>query len=288
MAKELNPAEILEKKQGSFYKTRFNDGLSVKDVDMNKRTVQVIYSTMNFFDSDADVLAPGSFQKSIKERGPKSQAKAKIKHALFHDLTRLPGRIEVLEEMEVDGRTVEYAEVKMSDTVEGNDTLIKYQEKIYDNHSIGFQYVAGKIKLVERGDEEYEKVLATLINPEEAEENGFLFLVNEVKQFEGSTVAFGANADTPFLGVKSENIEGISLKLNEKLDRMESLMRNGGMSDAGFDTLAIEIAQIKEAIKSYVEPKQPNPKEQILASEGNTQQEKHKESELIMNLKNII
>ena len=249
-------------KTSTFYKTAINTGLSVKDVDLARRTVQVIYNTTNFFDSDFDVIRPGAFSKSINDRGPQSNAKAKIKHFLFHDPNKMPGKIEVLEEREIDGQIVEYAEVKLSESTDGTDTLIKYQEGIYDNHSIGFQYVAGKIEMIEEGNDEFEKIVATLSNPEEAVAVGFLYNVTEVKQFEGSTVSFGANSQTPLLGVKSENKEGALLKLYEKLDRMYSVMKSGELSDEGFMKLEIEINQIKQGLQTHFElSKQPNVKE---------------------------
>lgn len=266
----MDVSKSLSEKTSTFYKTRTNTGLSVKDVDLAKRTVQVIYSAMNFFDSDFDVLRPGAFSKSINERGPNSNAKAKIKHFLFHDPNRMPGKIEVLEEREIDGQVVEYAEVKLSESTDGTDTLIKYQEGIYDNHSIGFQYVPGKIELVEQGQEEFEKIVATLSNPEEAVANGFLYNVTEVKQFEGSTVSFGANSQTPLLGVKSENKEGAILKIFEKLDRMQSVMKSGQLSDEGFMNLEIEMNQIKQGLKTYFELSEKPSAKESLHSETDT------------------
>jgi hypothetical protein len=252
-------------KTSTFYKTATNTGLSVKDVDLAKRTVQVIYNTTNFFDSDFDVIRPGAFTKSINERGPQSNAKAKIKHFLFHDPNKMPGKIEVLEEREIDGRVVEYAEVRLSESTDGIDTLIKYQEGIYDNHSIGFQYVPNKIEMIEEGNDEFEKILSTLSNPEEAAAVGFLYNVTEVKQFEGSTVSFGANNQTPLLGVKSENKEGALLKIFEKLDAMQRVMKSGNLSDEGFMKLEIEINQIKQGLKTHFELiDKPTAKEHLL------------------------
>ena len=252
-------------KTSTFYKTATNTGLSVKDVDLAKRTVQVIYNTTNFFDSDFDVIRSGAFTKSVNERGPQSNAKAKIKHFLFHDPNKMPGKIEVLEEREIDGRVVEYAEVRLSESTDGIDTLIKYQEGIYDNHSIGFQYVPNKIEMIEEGNDEFEKILSTLSNPEEAAAVGFLYNVTEVKQFEGSTVSFGANNQTPLLGVKSENKEGALLKIFEKLDAMQRVMKSGNLSDEGFMKLEIEINQIKQGLKTHFELiDKPTAKEHLL------------------------
>lgn len=276
-------------KTSTFYKTAINTGLSVKDVDLAKRTVQVIYNTTNFFDSDFDVIRPGAFLKSINERGPQSNSKAKIKHFLFHDPNKIPGKIEVLEEREIDGRIVEYAEVKLSESTDGTDTLIKYQEGIYDNHSIGFQYVPGKIEMIEEGQDEFEKILATLSNPEEAAAVGFLYNVTEVKQFEGSTVSFGANNQTPLLGVKCENKEGALLKIFEKLDSMRSVMKSGNLSDEGFMKLEVEMNQIKQGVKTHFELiEKPTAKEHLLLEPVTSTEQVKSENEFFIQLKNRI
>lgn len=254
-----SPEIILAKKLAKHFAVKsIENQMSVKDVDMSKRTVTGIYNTMLYFDSDQDIIMPGAFNKSIAERGPDSSAPAKIKHALFHDINKLPGKIQVLEQREIDGKTVEYFETKMSTSTDGNDTLIKYQDEIYDQHSIGFRYINDKIKYVERGDEEYEKTLAMIINPDDVEKFGYFFKVDEVMQFEGSTVAFGANQLSAYLGVKSTDVPALLMKLNEKLDKLESVMKNGNLSDDGFSKLNLEIRQIKqifvETLESQTEP----------------------------------
>ena len=112
--------KTIEQKKAEQFPVKSGMGLQVKDVDMTKRVVTGYFNSFNYFDSDADVILPGAFKKSIKERGVESQATAKIKHALFHDLTRLPGKLMKLEEDE----TGLYFETKMSNTTDGNDTLI--------------------------------------------------------------------------------------------------------------------------------------------------------------------
>jgi len=263
----FEPELILARKLSAYYQVKsIQSSLSVKDVDMSKRIVTGIYSTMLFMDSDFDVLMPGSFDKSMGERGPQSNATAKIKHAMFHDLTQLPGKIQLLEEREMEGRTVQYFETKMDQSTLGNDTLIKYQEEVYDNHSFGFQYVNGKLELIERGHNDFERIVAMTLNPEAIEEAGFFWKVDEVNEFEGSTVSFGANELTEFLGVKSKdgviNYDAYALKLNERIDRLNGLMKNGKLSDDGFSILDLEISQIKQIFaETLVKVQQPSPKD---------------------------
>jgi hypothetical protein len=219
---------------------------SVKDVDLSKRIVCGFYNTAYYFDSDKDVSLPGCNVKSINERGPNSKAVQKIKHLKNHDWNLLPGKIMLLEERTVDGVIGTYFETKMVNTTEGNDTLINYQEGVYDNHSFGFQYIDGEY--VDQSMQDWQKYLQLLINPEDAEAVGYMFVWKEYKMFEGSTVAFGANALTPYLGVKSGNKEAIAIKVNEKIELLEKQLREGKQSDEMMVSLSMQTLQLKQYI----------------------------------------
>jgi HK97 family phage prohead protease len=237
----------IEQKKAMQFPVKSGFGLQVKDIDMTKRIVTGYFNSFNFFDSDSDVILPGAFKKSISERGPESNATAKIKHALFHDLTLLPGKLLKLSEDSIGL----YFETKMSDTTIGNDTLINYNEKIYDNHSIGFRYM--DVEAVDKGSTKWPAVLNNIINREEAEKNGYVFFVKEVKLWEGSTVAFGANQLTPYLGSKSMNKEGIKIKLFERIGLLEKQLRAGNQSDETMADFEIQVIQIKQMINEIIE-----------------------------------
>lgn len=227
-----------------------SDTMVVKDVDMSKRIVTGLYNTYNYFDSDYDVILPGAATKSINERGPLSQSVAKIKHLLFHDWTKLPGKIKVLEEktLTVQNRKVQgiYFETEMMETQDGIDTLINYQNEVYDNHSIGFRFLDGE--WVDSEAENWDQILGTLLNPDKAEEAGFMYLWKEIKLYEGSTVAFGANDLTPFLGVKSTDKIGTQLKLQARLSTLLSQTKSGKQSDEMLQSFEMQILQIKQII----------------------------------------
>lgn len=235
-----------------------NFNLTVKDIDMSKRVVTGYYNAFNYFDSDADVLMPGCAKKSIKERGPESSAVAKIKHALFHDLTLLPGKIQVLAEDEIGI----YFETKMASTTIGNDTLINYQEKVYDNHSIGFRYL--NVQAIDSKAKEWPKMLETLINPKDAEARGYAYLVKEIMLWEGSTVAFGANQLTPYLGSKTMSREAMQMKLSDRMDLLTKQLRTGQQSDDMMESFVMQIEQIKQMIQeliNYKPEEKPTPEE---------------------------
>lgn len=248
--------EILdvEKKTAKHYNIK-SSGIgkaSIKDVDTTKRIVTGIYNAYNFVDSGMDVLIDGCCKRSIKDNGPESNAVAKIKHALFHDTTRLPGKILVLDERTIDtdfGKvTGIYFETKMDTSTEGNDTLIKYQEGIYDNHSIGFRYI--KADKIERDGQHgnssvWKKYMDLLSNPEKAEEYGYFYAIKEIKLFEGSTVAQGMNELTPFLGVKGKE-DLTRLHVLSRIDKINSALKVGTLSDDALQSLENQLLQLKQ------------------------------------------
>lgn len=233
---------------------------AIKDVDTVGKTVTGFYNAYNFLDSYGDVLVPGACKRSIKERGPKSNASCKIKHALFHDLTRLPGSIKVLEERTVDGITGPYFEMECSDSTDGKDTLINYQEKIYDNHSIGYMYM--DTQFVERDSKGWDALVKSLINPEAAEGRMWICKVNEVMLYEGSTVAIGANELSIFLGMKSGTPQERLAKLFERMDKLTRSVKSGTQSDEMLYLFDLQVKQIKQMISELemAEPEERAPK----------------------------
>jgi hypothetical protein len=245
-----------EEKLNTPFKVKADNAVPVvMDVDTTKRIVTGLYNTYNYFDSDCDVLLPGCSLKSIQERGPMSAGVPKIKHALFHDLTKLPGKILTLEEREVEinGQKVKglYFETQMSSAQDGVDTLIKYQEGIYDNHSIGFRYL--QLEFVDSEATDWLQLVSQLTNPDDALECGCMYLVKEINLYEGSTVSFGANSLTPYLGCKSKDKALVQLSLFERMDRLNSQIKKGTLSDDAIQDLKIQFLQIKQMVKEMFE-----------------------------------
>ena len=235
-------------KKAAHYSVKYADA-NIIDVSTSSRIVTGFFNSYNFFDSDKDVLIMGAAKKSIEERGVNSNAVAKIKHALNHDLTTLVGKLQVLEETTKNGITGIYFESKIANTTLGNDTLINYKEGIYDNHSIGFKYNQLSLIESEKNPVAWNEVVSKLVNPEEAEKFGYLYIVKEINLFEGSTVAFGANSLTPFLGVKSGSKESMTLALVSKLNQLEYTVKNGMQSEEMLSTFELQIKQFKQILK---------------------------------------
>ncbi len=206
-----------------------------------------------------DVLLEGSCKRTIKENGPESSSPAKIKHALFHDITRLPGKILVLDERTEDtsfGKvTGIYFETRMDESTEGNDTLIKYQGEIYDNHSIGYRELSA-VRVERDGvhgnNKQWDRYMNMLVNPEKAEEAGYFNAVKEIRLYEGSTVGFGMNELTPFLGVKGkEELTNSALML--RFEKLEKILKLGSLSDESLQSAEIQMLQLKQVMSELIE-----------------------------------
>jgi hypothetical protein len=159
------------------------------------------------------------------------------------------GRFDVLDERKVDGNDVLYAESWMSETPDGENTLVKYKEGLIDQHSIGFRYM--DLRWLDNESDEWGKTLEKLLNPEDAENAGFLYLVSEVQLYEISSLdGFGANRLTPYLGVKSDNVNVQYNNLIAKLDALTQGLRTGGDKDI----IKMQEAQIKQMIYELYNP----------------------------------
>lgn len=175
------------------------------DIDEKNRIVTGFFSTYNYVDMAGDVLLPGACSKSLSLRGPNGKANGnRIKHLLFHDQTKIPGRIIHLEEKKVGKWHGLYFETKMSETALGEETLAQYLDGTYDSHSIGYNYVPESTTMATPGTKLWDMLLELVRNPDEMRARDEVFVVAEIDLYEGSTVSLACNPETPFLGVKAK------------------------------------------------------------------------------------
>jgi len=170
------------------------NGGSIKSIDADKRLVCGYYASFNTVDSDGDVFQPGCFAKTIVEN------RARIKHLLQHDI-QLP--IGVPQTLVEDDKGL-YFETYISDTTLGNETLQLYIDGVYTEHSVGFETINQKAD----ADGLYPPIVSQYNSSVERPAN----IITEVKLWEGSTVTWGANENTPFMGVKDDTSLELVLK----------------------------------------------------------------------------
>jgi len=208
--------------------------LELKDIDSAKGTVLFYASAFDLKDSDDDIIRMGSFSKSIAEIGPQSSGNRKIAHLRNHDWTKQIGLPYLMEE-DATGLLVGS---KMGRSDDGKNALLDYEDGILREHSIGFNYVDGKIQFVKEGD-------------------GGFFNITELKLFEVSGVTFGANEFTPVIDIAKSmgDAEPLMKKLNEVCDSFHKALKRGLGTDERLEGMELRFAQIQQMIKSLSELK---------------------------------
>lgn len=230
----------------------------IKDLDLEKRTVTGLFNSYFYIDSDMDMLVTGASAKSIAEKGAGSTSGNKIKHLKDHNWHNVIARIDVIDERKVDyqGKSIEgiYYESYYPDTQESSDMLIKIQEGLYDDRSIGFRYkslgVAARDSENEDERKRWDEFYPLALNPEKADETGFFWVVKEIDLYEGSDVAFGANKLTPLLGVKGQENQ-ILKDINCRIEAIARFSKSNA-SDEAIQVAEMEIMQLKSYISTLI------------------------------------
>ena len=194
----------------NFYNKKAVSGAPVDMAD-DSRTVVVYYSAFGNVDSDGDIIMPGAFTKSIKENGP--GAKNRIWHLFNHSTDKPVSKPKELVEDAFGLKAV----VKMPNTTLGRDTYELYKDGHITEHSIGFKTIKSQAKAA-------------------ANE------ITEIQLFEGSSVLWGANANTPTIMVKSE----IKATVIDEIAKTIKSLRNGFYTDETFGLLELKLKQLQQ------------------------------------------
>jgi HK97 family phage prohead protease len=208
----------------NFYNKKAVSGSPVDMAD-DSRTITVYYSAFGNVDSDGDIIMPGAFTKSIKENGP--GAKNRIWHLFNHSTDKPVSKPKELIEDAFGLRAV----VKMPNTTLGRDTYELYKDGHITEHSIGFKTIKSQAKAT-------------------ANE------ITEIQLFEGSSVLWGANANTPTVSVKSE----IKATVIDEIAKTIKSLRNGFYTDETFGLLELKLKQLQQYL-AEMEDEEPVPSE---------------------------
>lgn len=246
--------------------------VQVKEVDLAKRTVIFIANTYYYMDKDYDILVTGAAKRSISDRGPNSNAVAKIKHLADHRMVteKMIGKPLVVEETKYEGKEVILFESNIPESASGDEHLMKYQSGIYDNHSIGFRYkdlaFASKDSTDEDQRNRYFEYIGQIINRQEAEDAGFFWVVKEIELFEASVVAFGSNSLTPVIGVKGADLGTVQLELHSRINSINDQLKFGVDKEDKqfFKNIELQFAQVKQIMSEIVTSKYDSPKKEVL------------------------
>ncbi len=197
---------------------------AVKDADVKKGIVTGYFAAFGNVDSDGDIIAKGAFSKTISETGPGS-AHPRIKHLMNHDTSKPVGKLMMLEE---DMKGLGYESQTGSHSL-GVDFVKMVDSGLITEHSIGYRVIK-KNQLQDW--EGYTK------NPAKGYQE-----LTELQLWEGSSLtAWGANKDTPLVGMKSFDIEVI----NTRIKALDKFCRNSTATDETIELLLIEIKQLQQ------------------------------------------
>jgi len=215
----MDEIKYMKKSNGIYNYKNFapeTTGLSIKDVDSVKGIVTGYFSAFGIVDSDGDMIMPGSFKRSIQDWGP--NGKGRVKHLYNHD----PGSpLGLIKELDEDNYGLKYVSQVGTHSL-GRDFIKMVESGLITEHSIGFRTL--------------REQKATTHNE-----------IHDVMLYEGSSLsAWGANMETPLLGMKSEqNIE----QIQKQIKSFESFIRNSDVSEETVDLCLIKIKQLAQAIE---------------------------------------
>lgn len=190
--------------------------LELKDVDAKKGIVSGYFSAFGMVDSDGDIMMPGAFKRSINDWGP--DGKGRIKHLLNHNPSQPLGKITSLKE---DSYGLLYTS-QIGTHQLGKDFIKMVESGLIGEHSIGFRTLQEQ-----KGDMGNE--------------------LRDVMLFEGSSLtAWGANENTPLIGMKSlKSVE----KMQDEIRAFDKFIRNSDASEETIDLCLIKVKQLAQAIE---------------------------------------
>jgi HK97 family phage prohead protease len=187
----------------------------IEDVDDVKGIVTGYFSAFNNIDSDGDVIVSGAYKKTVAENGP--MGRNRIMHLLQHNpLMPLGKPMELME----DAKGLRFTS-KITETSYGKDVIKLYAEGVFNEHSVGFEIIKADNKAGYRE-------------------------IREIKLWEGSTVTWGANPNTPIESMKSWD----KPKSEEMLAKFCNILRNGDVSDESMIQLEIGLKQLENHLKA--------------------------------------
>lgn len=204
---------------------KVKSSFEIKDADAKKGIVTGYASVFGNIDSDQDMIMPGSFAKTISERGPGSQ-KPRIKHLWQHDSWQ---PIAVPHKLEEDEHGLYFESVFGKDQF-SQDKLQQHIDGIITELSIGYNVVKQEDVFDADGKFLHRKLL-------------------ELKLWEYSSVTWGANSLTEVISAKGESKDILS-NLNKRLESLNRGLKNGKYTDESCEAFEAEILKIKAIIET--------------------------------------
>ena len=207
----------------------------LKDIDEGGGIISAYVSIFGNIDSDGDMVMPGAFTKTVKERGPTS-VKPRIKHLHQHDAWSVIG---VPVEMAEDATGLLVRSKFGSDTF-SQDKFQQHKDGLLSEFSIGYQ---------------------DFTPAEDSKADNYNKLTN-LKLWEYSSVTWGANELTYTVDIKGNSAD-ILKNINNRMDKLTKALKNGKYTDESCEQFEIELKQIQTIYNELIvkEPSDDTPDE---------------------------
>lgn len=171
--------------------------INVSEADRTVKGYLIVWGVKDTYDT---IFVRGCCAKSIRERGPESEAKQKIAHLWQHETDNPTGRFLVLRE---DAYGL-YFEAELDEVPIGERELKQIRSGTLNQFSVGFNYIWEKMEY----DEDKEAIM-----------------LYEIELMEGSVVTFGSNAETYAMRSPEQIVTEKENLIEETEDFIKSLPR---------------------------------------------------------------
>lgn len=200
-----------------------------EEEDKGSVYVKVVANSTNILDSHMDVLLPGCYDKTIKERAGFIPHLHDHKHeisARVGDVQKIYTQNVNLSELGLKGEgSTECLIFETNILKELNENIYnQYKTGRINQHSIGLLYEQIELAINDEESEKekdfWDKYIGQVVNPEKAIERGYFWVVPLITLIENSAVLFGSNHATPTLSSKSteqRKEEGLK-EINQAID----------------------------------------------------------------------
>jgi len=200
--------------------------VDVVEADRTVKGYLIVWGVKDTYDT---IFVKGCCSRSIKDRGPKSDAKQKIAHLWQHETDNPTGQFTVLKEDDYGL----YFEAALDDIPIGERELKQIRSGTLNQFSVGFNYIWDKV---------------------EYDENADAVLLYEIELMEGSVVTFGSNAETYAMRSPEQVIQEKENLIDDTEDFIKSLPRSRQLELRQLIKRHISIA----SLKPDVNPLKPN------------------------------
>jgi hypothetical protein len=217
-----NKSELMSFKKNTLVK--YTDQVSVKSEIVGKSNatkeesnndssdlkVKIVLNTTNYLDSHGDVHINGIWKRTLKQANifyhlqeHKNDFDKVISTDIKAYVEEMPfSKLGVKSNLKTEALIFESVIKK-----DRNPEMYKqYKNGWVNNHSVGMSYVDIELAIYDEDDEKemdfWNKYVSEIANKEDAENQGYFWVVKEAKLREGSAVLFGSNPITPTLEVE--------------------------------------------------------------------------------------